>query len=194
MVDALLAGDEHHYLERECRPWRGRVHLAGGRLELALADAEAAHALAEEARDSQDLHPTRAFPARSLSAGRRDEAAAVADRLLSGSAAACSTPTWVPTSAWSWGNWASRRPRSTGSASRRRRGWRRPGRWAGGDPLAAADAYAAIGSLPDEADARLAAACSTGRAARRTPCPAPPRRGLPRLDGRRPRLAFASQT
>jgi hypothetical protein len=29
---------------------------------------------------------------------------------------------------------------------------------AGGDPLAAADAYAAIGSLPDEADARLAAA------------------------------------
>jgi hypothetical protein len=29
---------------------------------------------------------------------------------------------------------------------------------AGGDPLAAADRYAAIGSLPDEADARLAAA------------------------------------
>jgi hypothetical protein len=73
VVDALLAGDEHHYLEWECRLWRGRVHLAGGRLELARADAEAAHTLAEEARDPQDLHPTRAFLARSLlSAGRRD--------------------------------------------------------------------------------------------------------------------------
>ena len=32
VVDALLAGDEHHYLEWECRLWRGRIHLAGGRL------------------------------------------------------------------------------------------------------------------------------------------------------------------
>jgi class 3 adenylate cyclase/tetratricopeptide (TPR) repeat protein len=159
VVDDLLAGDEHHYLEWECRLWRGRIHLAGGRLELALADAEAAHALAVEARDPQDLHPTRAFLTRTLlAAGRRDEAAEVAGELLGGLGngvlypdlgadlglvlAALGIPAAVldrlgmPPSPWL-------------AAARA---------LADGDPLAAAGTYAAIGSLPDEADARLAAA------------------------------------
>ena len=61
VVDALLAGDERHYLEWECRLWRGRVHLAGGRLELALADAEAAHAAGRGGPRPPGPPPHRAF-------------------------------------------------------------------------------------------------------------------------------------
>jgi class 3 adenylate cyclase len=159
VVDALLAGDERHYLEWECRLWRGRIRLAGGRPAEALADAEAAHALAVAARDPQDLHPTRAFLARALlAAGRRAEAREVADRLLAGLGGAVLGPDLgadlgvvlvelgipagtldglgIPPSPWL-------------DAARA---------LAGGEPLAAADRYAAIGSRPDEADARLAAA------------------------------------
>jgi class 3 adenylate cyclase/tetratricopeptide (TPR) repeat protein len=160
VVDDLLAGDEHHYLEWECRLWRGRIHLAGGRVDRALADAEAAHALAVAARDPQDLHPTRAFLARALLAtGRRADAREVAERLLAGLGggsvlgpdlgadlglvlvelgipAGVLDRLGIPPSPWL-------------AAARA---------LAAGDPLAAAEAYAAIGSRPDEADARLAAA------------------------------------
>jgi class 3 adenylate cyclase len=159
VVDALLVGGEHHYLEWECRLWRGRIRLAGGRVEQALADARAAHALAVEARDPQDLHPTRAFLARALlAAGRRDEARAVAERLLAGLGGGVLGPDLgadlgivlrelgIPADALD------------------RRGippspWLEAARaLVAGDPLAAAATYAAIGSRPDEAEARLAAA------------------------------------
>jgi class 3 adenylate cyclase len=159
VVDALLAGDERHYLEWECRLWRGRIRRAAGRLEEALADAEAAYALAVQARDPQDLHPTGAFLARALlAAGRRAEAAEVTGRLLGGLGGGVLGPDLgadlglvlaeldlgagpldrlgIPPSPWL-------------NAARA---------LAAGDPLAAADRYAAIGSRPDEADARLAAA------------------------------------
>jgi tetratricopeptide (TPR) repeat protein len=159
IVDGLLAGDERHYLEWECRLWRGRTRLAGGRVEEALADAEAAHRLAVAARDPQDLHPTRAFLARALlAAGRRAEAAEVADRLLAGLGGGVLGPDLgadlglvlvelgipadtldrpgIPRSPWL-------------DAARA---------LAAGDPLTAAATYAAIGSRPDEADARLFAA------------------------------------
>jgi class 3 adenylate cyclase len=160
VVDALLAGDERHYLEWECRLWRGRIRLAGGRLGEALADAEAAHSLAVAARDPQDLHPTRAFLARALlAAGRRAEARALVDRLLAGLGggsvlgpdlgadlgmvlAELDIPgdaldrLDIPASPW-----------LEAAAA-----------LAVGDPLGAAAIYAAIGSRPDEADARLAAA------------------------------------
>ncbi|HZA80445.1 MAG TPA: hypothetical protein VFC13_03105, partial [Actinomycetes bacterium] len=61
VVDDLLSSGERHYLEWECRMWGGRIRLAEGRTAEALADAEAAHALAVQARDPQNLHPTRAF-------------------------------------------------------------------------------------------------------------------------------------
>ena len=165
VVDDLLAGDERHHLERECRLWRGRIRLATGRLAEALEDAGAAHALAVQARDPQDLHPTRAFLARALLAGgHRDEAAAVAGRLLAGLdgggalvpdlgadlgvvmaelgiPAATLDRLGIPPSPWL-------------TAARA---------LAAGDPLAAAATYAAIGSRPDEADARLAAARLLGQ-------------------------------
>jgi class 3 adenylate cyclase/tetratricopeptide (TPR) repeat protein len=159
VVDAMVAGGERSYLASECRLWRGRIHLAGGRLTDALEDARAAHALAEEAGDPQDLHPTRAFLARALlAAGRRAEAAELAERLLAGLGGGVLVPDLgadlgmvlaelgigadaldrlaIPSSPWL-------------DAARA---------LAAGDPLAAADGYAAIGSRPDEADARLAAA------------------------------------
>jgi class 3 adenylate cyclase/tetratricopeptide (TPR) repeat protein len=159
VVDAMVAGGERSNLAWECRLWRGRVHLAGGRLEAALADARAAHALAEEAGDPQDLQPTRAFLARVLlAAGRPEAAAAVAERLVAGLGGGVLGPDLgadlglvlaelgigagvldrlgIPASPWL-------------DAARA---------LAAGDPLAAADRYAAIGSRPDEADARLAAA------------------------------------
>jgi tetratricopeptide (TPR) repeat protein len=159
VVDELVAGDEHHYLEWECRLWRGRVRLAGGRLAEAIEDAEAAHALAVRARDPQDLQPTLAFLARALlAAGRREEAADAAERLLAGLGGGLLEPELgadlglvlvelgIPAQALD------------------RRGIP-PSPWldaaralAAGDPLRAAAIYAAIGSLPDEADARLAGA------------------------------------
>jgi class 3 adenylate cyclase/tetratricopeptide (TPR) repeat protein len=159
VVDAMVAGGERSYLAWECRLWRGRIRLAGGRLEAALEDARAAHDLAREAGDPQDLHPTRAFLARALlAAGRRREAAEVAERLLEGLGGGVLGPDLgadlglvladlgIPADALD------------------RRGippspWLEAARaLAAGDPLAAADRYAAIGSRPDEADARLAAA------------------------------------
>ncbi|HEX8135825.1 MAG TPA: hypothetical protein VF880_20635, partial [Actinomycetes bacterium] len=85
VVDRLLAGAERHYLEWECRLWRGRIRLARGRLDEARQDAEAALALAAEAGDRQSLDPTRAFLARVLLAtGQRAQAEAVAEELLAG--------------------------------------------------------------------------------------------------------------
>ena len=159
VVDALLAGDERHYLEWECRLWRGRIRLAGGRLEEALADAEAAHALAVQARDPQDLHPTRAFLARALlAAGHRPEAAEVAGRLLAGLGGGVLGPDLGADLGLVLAELG------IGSGALDRLGippspWLEAARaLAAGDPLAAADRYAAIGSRPDEADARLAAA------------------------------------
>jgi class 3 adenylate cyclase/tetratricopeptide (TPR) repeat protein len=159
IVDGLLASDERHYLEWECRLWRGRTRLACGRVEEALADAEAAHRLAVAARDPQDLHPTRAFLARALlAADRPAEAAEVADRLLAGLGGGVLGPDLgadlglvlfelgIPAGALD----RLGIPRSPWLDAARA--------LAAGDPLAAAAIYAAIGSRPDEADARLAAA------------------------------------
>jgi class 3 adenylate cyclase len=169
VVDGLLAEAERHYLEWECRLWRGRVRLARGRLREAQEDAEAALALAREAGDRQDLDPTRTFLARVLlAAGQRAPARAVADELLAGLGGGMLGPEVgvdlgvvlaelgeqgarldalrLPPSPWLEAALA----------------------FAAGDPLHAAAVYAAIGSRPDEAAARLAAArrlAAAGRAA-----------------------------
>jgi class 3 adenylate cyclase len=163
VVDALLAGGERHYLEWECRLWRGRISLARGRAEDALADARAAHALAVQARDPQDLHPTRAFLARALLAtGHRDEAAEVAGRLLAGWPDGLGGGVLGPDVGADLGMVMAELGIPAATLDRLgipRTPWLEAARaLAAGDPLAAADRYAAIGSLPDEADARQAAA------------------------------------
>jgi class 3 adenylate cyclase len=169
IVDDLLAEAERHYLEWECRLWRGRIRLARGRLQEAHQDAEAALALAREAGDRQDLDPTRAFLARVLlAAGQRAAARAVTDELLAGLGGGMLGPEvgvdlgvvlaelGEPGARLD----ALRLPPSP---------WLEAARaFAAGDPLHAAAVYAAIGSRPDEAAARLAAArrlAAAGRAA-----------------------------
>src|SRR6266545_4136483 len=69
VVDELVSssrGGERHYLEWECRTWRGRIRLARGQLASALEDAAAALDLAREAADPQSRNPTLAFRARAL--------------------------------------------------------------------------------------------------------------------------------
>ncbi|MET0833570.1 MAG: hypothetical protein ABWZ62_06295, partial [Actinomycetota bacterium] len=159
IVDELLASNEHHYLEWECRLWRGRIRLAEGRVAEAMEDAEAAHALAVQARDPQDLHPTRAFLARALlAAGRGGEAAELAERLLAGLGGGV----LVPDLGADLGVVLAELGLPAGALDRL---GIPPSPWldaaralAAGDPLRAAAIYAGIGSLPDEADARLAAA------------------------------------
>jgi tetratricopeptide (TPR) repeat protein len=169
VVDAMVAGGERTYLAWECRLWRGRIRLAGGRLEAALEDARAAHDLAREAADPQDLHPTRALLARALlAAGRRREAAEVAERLLEGLGGGILGPDLgadLGVVLWDLGIPADALDRRRIPPSP----WLEAARdLAAGDPLAAADRYAAIGSRPDEADARLAAARLLARQGRPT--------------------------
>jgi class 3 adenylate cyclase len=162
VVDELVSssrGGERHYLEWECRTWRGRIRLARGQLASALEDAAAALDLAREAADPQSRNPTLAFRARALlAAGDAGEAARLTDELLAGVSGSLLGPDLgvdlavvlaelgrpsgaldalaIPASPW------------LHAASA----------FLAGDPGRAAALYAAVGARPDEADARLAAA------------------------------------
>jgi class 3 adenylate cyclase/tetratricopeptide (TPR) repeat protein len=167
VVDALLAGGEWHYLEWECRLWRGRVRLARGRLQDATRDAEAALALATEAGDRQDLDPTRTFLARVLlAAGRNAEARKVAEELLAGLGGRLLGPELgvdLGIVLAGLGEPAAR----LGAIGLPPSPWLEAARaFVAGDPLRAAGRYAAIGSRPDEAEARLAAARQLAAAGR----------------------------
>ena len=169
IVDDLLAEAERHYLEWECRLWRGRIRLARGRLQEARQDAEAALALAREAGDRQDLDPTRTFLARVLlAAGQRAAARAVADELLAGLGGGMLGPEVgvdLGVVLAELGEQGARLDAIPLPPSP----WLEAARaFVAGDPLHAAGVYAAIGSRPDEAAARLAAArrlAAAGRAA-----------------------------
>jgi class 3 adenylate cyclase len=159
IVDGLLAEPERHYLEWECRLWRGRIRLAGARLMEAREDAEAALALAREAGDRQTLEPTRTFLARVLLAsGQRAAARAVADELLAGLGGGMLGPEVgvdLGVVLAELGEPAARLDAIPLPPSP----WLEAARaLLAGDPRHAAATYAAIGSRPDEAAARLAAA------------------------------------
>jgi class 3 adenylate cyclase/tetratricopeptide (TPR) repeat protein len=164
-VDQLLAAGERHYLEWECRLWRGRIRLAGGNLQAARQDAEAALALASEAGDRQSLDPTRAFLARVLLAkGQRPQAQAVAGELLTGLGGGMLGPEVgvdLGVVLAELGEPAARLDALPPSP------WLEAARAiVAGDPRRAAGVYARIGSRPDEAAARLAAARSLAAAGR----------------------------
>ena len=88
VVDALVAGspgEERHYLEWECRLWRGRIRLARGDLDGALADSTRALELARRAADPMALNPALAFRASVLlAAGRVAQAREAVAELLAG--------------------------------------------------------------------------------------------------------------
>src|SRR6266700_1747905 len=170
VVDALVAeppaeGPARHYLEWECRLWRGRIRLARGQVAAALEDAEAALTLATVVADPQALNPTRTFRARALlAAGHHLEAGEAASGLLDGLAGSLLGPelgvdlgvvlaslALSPVDAEDTLDLAALNIP--------------PSRWrdaleafVSGNPARAADLYATIGSYPDEAHARLEAA------------------------------------
>jgi hypothetical protein len=163
-----------HFMERTCRLVRGLIRLARGELPGALADAASAVELAGQLRAPDALLPALAFHARTLLANSQDEqAGARAGELLAELAergALATNPDWSGQLAIvleALGRGAELDALATTAAM--------PTPWltaaialAAGNNEAAADIYAEIGSLPDEAYARLRAAQQHLAAGRRT--------------------------
>jgi class 3 adenylate cyclase/tetratricopeptide (TPR) repeat protein len=162
-ADEFVAAEEMPYLTPQCLSIRGTILVARGEAEHGLGDTARSVELARMMKDPQILFPPLGFHAGALvSAGRLDEAARVADELLR-----------------LWQEWRTRFPPSDWVAQLagaleavgRSDDFREAGgkadlrtRWldaacavAAGDFADAADLYAGIGSLPDEALARLRA-------------------------------------
>jgi DNA-binding SARP family transcriptional activator len=161
ILDAFLArdGDEpRHYLEGASRIRRGRIRLAQAALQAGLDDAGAALERARESGDRQNLDPALVFGARALlDAGRPDAAAELVDELVP----ALSGGPLEPDLGVDLGVVLV----ATGRDASALDGVPVPSRWldaarafVAGDASRAADLYAAIGSRPDEAYARLVAA------------------------------------
>jgi tetratricopeptide (TPR) repeat protein len=156
-VVAEAAGGARHYLECECRLWRGRIRLARGEVTAAVEDAERALELARESGDPQNLDPALAFGARVLLAtDRHAEAAKLADELLAGLAGRLLNPSLgvdLAVDLVELGRPAEVLDDAPPSP------WLEAARaFVAGDPRRAAASYAEIGARPDEAHARLTAA------------------------------------
>jgi DNA-binding SARP family transcriptional activator/class 3 adenylate cyclase len=156
-VVADAAGGAPHYMESQCRVWRGRIRLAGGEAAAALEDGERALALARESGDPQNLDPALAFGARVLLATDRPaEAGKLVDELLPGLAGRLLNPDLgvdLAVDLVELGRPAEVLDQAPPSP------WREAARaFVAGDPGRAATLYAEIGARPDEAHARLAAA------------------------------------
>jgi hypothetical protein len=172
-------------MEAACRYIRGTIRLARGDEEAALADARRATDAARAARDPQTLDPARAFEARaSLAIGDRERANALADELVE----AWRSDGVPPGHEAVDGVWAFRelgRGREFGEALERSRAqtpWHDAARLVvAGDLAAAAERYAEIGSVPDEAYARLRAAGEFVRSGRRAEADGQLRLALPVL-------------
>jgi hypothetical protein len=161
VVDELVASPagEGNYLERGCRVWRGRIRLARGDLDGALADSSAALELARRTADPMALNPACAFRACALlAAGKEGAARAMTGELLAGlggSVLGAEISADLGTALAGL-----RHP----LAVLDRRGVP-PSPWlaaaralVAGEPGRSAELYARIGARPEEAGARLAAA------------------------------------
>jgi len=146
-----------HYMESECRLWRGRIWLARGEIGRAQDDARRAVSLARDTGDRLNVDPALAFGARVLlAAGREAEAGKLLDELLATLGGRLLKPELGIDLAV--GLVELGRPVEALDDVL-------PSRWldatrafAAGDPGRAAKLYAEIGSRPDEAAARLTAA------------------------------------
>jgi class 3 adenylate cyclase/tetratricopeptide (TPR) repeat protein len=148
------------YMEIPCRVVRGEIALVRGDVEAADADAEAALAAARGVKDLQALAPTLAFAARvRLEAGREDEANALASELLAAFSGQDFALALAGTDLAFVLN-ALGRDDDLGLAigsSSSTRWWEAASSIAEHDFPQAAHRFAEIGSLPDEAFARLQA-------------------------------------
>ena len=157
------AGAEAHYMEVIAREVRSRIHRARGELAAALEDAGAQLRRSREIGDAQTLYPALALSADTLAAaGRGEEARRLLDELVGlwGGEAVLWGVTAPSDAAWAAATLGHADELLELMAAKRG-----PSRWAEagaamlcGDLLAAADVFEEIGSLPDEARARLRAA------------------------------------
>jgi tetratricopeptide (TPR) repeat protein len=159
-----------HYQEAYARTIRGRIRLARGDAEGALADSERALVVGRAAGDPQALYPALAFRARvSSEAGDRRRCARLASELVALVDEAGAAP-----SAFLWAHdlalvltVAGRGQRLVAVTEhvRKRTPWLEAARaLASGDAAAAAALYEEIGALPEEASARMVWADQLARA------------------------------
>ena len=164
-ADGFLRGVEagsSHYMESTCRYLRGTIALARGDTKAALADGTRSTEAARVARDPQNLNPAMAFEAQvRLAVGDEAGANALADELL----VAWSQSGVRPPHESVYGAWAftdlGRQTELLAALDRAKgqRLWHDAARLiATGDFAGAADVYERIGTVPDEAYARLRAA------------------------------------
>jgi tetratricopeptide (TPR) repeat protein len=156
-VTAEASSGTTHYLECDCCIWRGRIRLARGQLDDARRDGQRALELARASKDRQLLDPALAFAARMLlAAGRFAEAGRLVDELLEHLPGRLLKPELgvdLPICLVELGH-----PVAALDGVPPSRWLEAAQAFITGDPGLAAELYAAIGSRPDEAYARLEAA------------------------------------
>jgi tetratricopeptide (TPR) repeat protein len=161
-ADAILAEIESgfpHYMGVACRGVRGTIRVARGDIEAGLGDTQGGLNEAEAIRDPQMLYPALSQHAAALAlSGRLDEAARVAEKLLE---------EWRGASRYTAGDWIAPLASTLSSLGQGEKFLDAARshvhtRWLEAAELvasrewsAAAEIYAAMGILPDEADARL---------------------------------------
>jgi class 3 adenylate cyclase/tetratricopeptide (TPR) repeat protein len=168
--DALATADDFigrfeasgHYMEGGCRYVRAEIAIARGDTEAALAEARRATALARSIRDPQALNPMLVFEARArLAAGDRAGANTVADEVVRAwQSTSIRQPFEYVDAPWVFRELA-RADDLEDSLEHAvgRTPWHEAAQRVLSDEFAAAAAlYAEIGSVPDEAYARLKAA------------------------------------
>jgi tetratricopeptide (TPR) repeat protein len=159
---AAISGAPSHYMEAACRVSRAAIWLARGRVDEAVAEAHRGTELARPAKDAQTINPALTFEALALLAhGDRAAAGALADELVvAWRDVGVVHPNECADSPWIFIDLG--RTDELEQALARAKGftpWHEAARRAiRGDLVGAAETYAQIGSVPDEAYARLRAA------------------------------------
>jgi class 3 adenylate cyclase/tetratricopeptide (TPR) repeat protein len=190
--EALATADEFireveagssHYMETSCRYIRGAIRIARSDRDSALADATRATEVARGAKDPQALNPTLAFEARArMATGDREGANSIADELLTAWSVTGVRPAHESVDgAWTFRE-LGRSEEFTEAVERAhaQTPWHEAARRISvGDLAGAAEVYAEIGSVPDEAYARLSAAEEFVRIRRRADADAQLRLALP---------------
>ena len=166
LLDELIDEFTQHpfWMETPCRMLRGHMRLARGDEHGASEDADRSLELSRAAKDPQVAWPALAFAARVAAAADPDRAAALLDELIGDWEA----HEWERQSEINWTTDAAfvlsqlgREAVFLEAASRAGEGfaWRRAAvAFLSGDRVGAAEIYAEIGSLPDEAYTRFRAA------------------------------------
>ncbi len=182
VLNTAEAGSSH-YMDANCRCVLGAISLARGDVEAALVEARLGTELARAVKDPQSLNPALAFEARAeLAAGDRERAGTLADELLEAWAEKGVRPLAESVdSAWVFAE-LNRKDELDAAIrlSRSQTLWHEAAlSILSGDFGAAAETYAEIGWIPDEAYARLRAAAELVGRNRRAEADAQLRLALP---------------